>query len=116
MVLVRTRCVCVGSVYTKPSTSLLGTESHQKHRGLPFTAEMLRLQAALQAAFPGCTDLSDDPSRGIAAFRPHLSLGQWRSAADAQDAQQARAGLVLALPAAHLKHVKHVRCQTLVPG
>ena len=56
-------CMRIGSVYSvKPSTSLLAAEPHTgEHRGLPFTAEMLRLQAALQAAFPGCTDLSDDP-------------------------------------------------------
>ena len=54
------------------------------------SAELLQLQAALQAAFPRCTDLSDEPARGISAFRPHLSLGQWRSAADVRAAQQAR--------------------------
>ena len=54
-------------------------------------AELVQLQAALQAAFPQCTDLSDDPARGISAFRPHLSLGQWRSAAEAKAAQQALA-------------------------
>jgi hypothetical protein len=40
------------------------------------------VQAALQGAFPGCNDLSSDPSRGISSFTPHLSLGQW------QDKQQ----------------------------
>jgi hypothetical protein len=36
------------------------------------------VQAALQAAFPQCSDLSDDPARHITAYTPHLSLGQWR--------------------------------------
>ena len=58
--------------------------------GVCGSAELLQLQAALQAAFPLCTDLSDDPARGITAFRPHLSLGQWRSAGDVKAAQQAR--------------------------
>ena len=53
-------------------------------------AELVQLQATLQTAFPQCTDLNDDPARGISSFRPHLSLGQWRSAAEAQAAQQAR--------------------------
>ena len=62
--------------------------------GLLCSAELVRLQAALQAAFPRCTDLSDDPARGISAFRPHLSLGQWRSSADVRAAQQARANWI----------------------
>jgi hypothetical protein len=41
-------------------------------------AGLTTLQAALQAAFPECTDLSEDAARGIASFTPHLSLGQWR--------------------------------------
>ena len=51
-------------------------------------AELLEVQAALQAAFPQCTDLSHDPGRGITAFTPHLSLGQWRSPAVSRAAQQ----------------------------
>jgi hypothetical protein len=43
---------------------------------------LLAVQAALEGAFPGCNDLSSDPSRGISTFTPHLSLGQW------QDKQQ----------------------------
>lgn len=38
---------------------------------------LVALQSALQGAFPGCTDLSDDPQRDITRFTPHLSLGQW---------------------------------------
>lgn len=53
----------------------------------PFSAaELLAVQAALQRAFPQCTDLSSDPGRGITAFTPHLSLGQWRTKADVQAA------------------------------
>lgn len=51
--------------------------------------ELIKLQAMLVAAFPDCTDLSTDPSRDIAAYTPHLSLGQWRSLADVRKAQQA---------------------------
>lgn len=40
------------------------------------------MQSALQSAFPGCDDLSNDPGRAISSFTPHLSLGQW------QDKQQ----------------------------
>lgn len=75
--------------------------SHQP----PFTAHALyaytlpgvaALQAALQAAFPGCDDLSRDPARGIDAFTPHLSVGQWRDAAAAQAAiEQVRAAVCL---------------------
>ena len=50
------------------------------------SAELEALQATLVEAFPSCTDLSDDPSRSISGFRPHLSLGQWRTAADAESA------------------------------
>jgi 2'-5' RNA ligase superfamily len=55
------------------------------------------LHQALLTAFPDCTDLSDDPKRGINSFKPHLSVGQWgqncrpkTAAADAaaQQAQQ----------------------------
>lgn len=49
-------------------------------------AELLAVQAALQRAFPQCTDLSSDPGRSITAFTPHLSLGQWRTKADVQAA------------------------------
>jgi hypothetical protein len=40
-------------------------------------AGLLAVQSALQAAFPACNDLSQDPARGITSFTPHLSLGQW---------------------------------------
>jgi hypothetical protein len=46
-------------------------------RSVFFTAGLVALQSALQAAFPSCTDLSNDPQRDISAFTPHLSLGQW---------------------------------------
>jgi hypothetical protein len=53
---------------------------------------VLQLQAKLQAAFPDCFDLPSDPSRGISGFASHLSLGQWRDAAAAEEAiQQVRA-------------------------
>jgi 2'-5' RNA ligase len=48
---------------------------------VPEPAEALvQLQAALQAACPDCDDLSRFP----AGFTPHLSVGQARSAAEAQ--------------------------------
>lgn len=46
------------------------------------------MQGALAAAFPQCTDLSSDAGRGISAFTPHLSLGQWRTPAEVAAAQQ----------------------------
>jgi 2'-5' RNA ligase len=47
----------------------------------PEPAESLRrLQAALQAPFSDCDDLSRFP----AGFTPHLSVGQFRSAADCE--------------------------------
>jgi 2'-5' RNA ligase len=47
----------------------------------PEPAEGLRrLQAALQAAFPDCDDLSRFP----AGFTPHLSVGQFASAAECE--------------------------------
>jgi hypothetical protein len=62
----------------------------------PQSEELIQLQAALVAAFPECIDLSNDPSRSITSFSPHLSLGQWRSVGDVKKAQQA--GLLCALP------------------
>lgn len=44
------------------------------------------LHAALLAAFPDCTDLSDDPSRNISRFEPHLSLGGWSGPKKAEQA------------------------------
>ncbi|KAK3275207.1 hypothetical protein CYMTET_16650 [Cymbomonas tetramitiformis] len=52
----------------------------------PDSQELLDLQATLTAAFPECKDLSNDPARGITAFKPHLSVGQWRNAAEASAA------------------------------
>lgn len=49
-------------------------------------AELCRVQSALVEAFPECTDLSNDPTRGITRFTPHLSLGQWRNRAAAEAA------------------------------
>jgi hypothetical protein len=46
------------------------------------------VQAALSQAFPQCSDLSSDPSRGIQAFTPHLSLGQWRTRAEVEAAER----------------------------
>lgn len=39
-------------------------------------------------AFPEFTELSQDPSRGITAFRPHMSLGQWRNKAEVEKVKQ----------------------------
>lgn len=51
------------------------------------------MQAALEAAFPQCSDLSADEARGISAFTPHLSLGQFRTPAEVEAAAaQLRAG------------------------
>lgn len=65
----------------------------------PHCEQLMQLQAALVAAFPDCTDLSNDPSWDIRSFAPHLSLGQWRSPGDVKQAQQA--GLLYALPLHH---------------
>jgi 2'-5' RNA ligase len=46
--------------------------------------ELRRLQAALQAAFPDCDDLSNFP----AGFAPHLSVGQFASAAECERTRQ----------------------------
>lgn len=40
------------------------------------------LQAALQAVFPECNDLSEDPDRNITSYIPHLGVGQWPSNLD----------------------------------
>eukprot|EP00850_Spirogloea_muscicola_P011454 SM000071S21078 [mRNA] locus=s71:271195:272951:- [translate_table: standard] len=42
---------------------------------------LLNVQRALEAAFPACNDLSSVIS---STFKPHLSLGQWRSAKEVQ--------------------------------
>ena len=47
-----------------------------------------QLQEKLVQTFPDCTDLSEDPSRDITEFSPHLSLGQWPSADAVQRAQK----------------------------
>jgi hypothetical protein len=57
----------------------------------PQAPELLAVQAALQAAFPQCSDLSSDAGRGISGFTPHLSLGQWRTRAEVAAAQQQHA-------------------------
>ena len=51
-------------------------------------SELTNLQEKLVQAFPDCTDLSHDPTRNIAKFSAHLSLGQWPSAEAVQRAQQ----------------------------
>ena len=38
----------------------------------PEADALCAVQAALAAAFPACTDLSDDPRRGITRFVPHV--------------------------------------------
>ena len=49
-------------------------------------------------AFPDCTDLSHDPARGITAFKPHLSLGQWHNRAEAEQVKQVRLQMRLMAP------------------
>ena len=51
---------------------------------------MVELQARLAKTFPDFTSLNADPSRGITAFKPHLSVGQWRTQAEADRALQVR--------------------------
>jgi 2'-5' RNA ligase len=46
--------------------------------------ELRRLQTVLQAAFPDCDDLSNFP----AGFTPHLSVGQFASAAECERTRQ----------------------------
>lgn len=60
--------------------------SNAQQRYAMHIAELKELQAALVRAFSNCTDLSKDPERGITDFVPHFSLGQWKSAADAEAA------------------------------
>ena len=50
--------------------------------------QLSQLQEKLLEAFPDCTDLSEDPLRGITEFTPHLSVGQWTGSSAAQAAQQ----------------------------
>jgi hypothetical protein len=71
---------------------------------LPGGDLLTSLHEALLGAFPTCTELVDDPSRGISSFTPHLSLGQW------QDKQQLLADLQVTPQA--LAHV----CPAMVPG
>ena len=54
----------------------------------PGGSELTQLQEKLVQAFPDCTDLSHDPSRNIAKFSAHMSLGQWQSADAVQRAQK----------------------------
>ena len=55
-----------------------------------FLAEMVELQASLAKSFPDFTSLDADPTRGVTAFKPHLSVGQWRNQAEADHALQVR--------------------------
>lgn len=59
----------------------------------------MALQAALEGAIPGCDDLSSDASRGITAFTPHLSLGQWQDKQQLLQDMQASIGQVLQVAA-----------------
>ena len=54
----------------------------------PGRSELTQLQEKLVQAFPDCTDLSHDPSRDIAKFAAHMSLGQWPSAEAVQRAHK----------------------------
>eukprot|EP00899_Mesostigma_viride_P027500 jgi/Mesvir1/7935/Mv11857-RA.1 len=56
----------------------ISTSPHRQRGTVSPSPALCSLQERLVAAFPGCTDLSDDPERGITQFTPHLSLGQWR--------------------------------------
>lgn len=57
----------------------------------PGGSELTQLQEKLVQAFPDCTDLSHDPSRNIAKFAAHMSLGQWPSAEAVQRARKVSA-------------------------
>lgn len=54
--------------------------------GSESAAWLQSLHASLLAAFPQCTDLNDDPDRGIDGFEPHLSLGGWPGPSKAESA------------------------------
>ncbi len=66
----------------------------------PGGSELSQLQESLVQAFPECTDLSHDPSRNIARFAGHMSLGQWSSAEAVQSAQKVWLIPILELPRA----------------
>ncbi|GAQ83573.1 RNA ligase/cyclic nucleotide phosphodiesterase [Klebsormidium nitens] len=49
------------------------------------TAQLQTLQAALQEAFPKCTELSTISD----SFKPHLSVGQWRNKRETEEGMRA---------------------------
>lgn len=59
------------------------------------SAEVGEVQAALAAAFPHCQDLNNDPARDITRFIPHLSIGQFKNAAAAEEAGKVHVDLTL---------------------
>jgi hypothetical protein len=61
----------------------------------PTSQGLKDLQERLVRAFPDCTDLSVDSTRGIADFTPHLSLGQWSNANAVSQAQEVQTSHVL---------------------
>eukprot|EP00877_Chromochloris_zofingiensis_P006182 jgi/Chrzof1/1817/Cz10g22090.t1 len=54
----------------------------------PDNEQLQLLQSALVSCFPDCNDLNCDPSRGIDAFTPHLSVGQWKDEGQVKQAIQ----------------------------
>jgi 2'-5' RNA ligase len=73
---------------TRPFKTTLGKFSYFRHGSGRCTlwlapepaGQLQRLRVALQGAFPDCDDLARFP----ASFTPHLSVGQFRSAADCE--------------------------------
>jgi len=53
----------------------------------PESPDLVQVQAALLGAFPECGDLSNDSSRGITKYSPHLSVGQWKTLEEVQGAR-----------------------------
>lgn len=56
----------------------------------PDNEQLQLLQSALVSCFPDCNDLNCDPSRGIDAFTPHLSVGQWKDEGQVKQAIQVK--------------------------
>ena len=87
-----TRVSSSGCAHSRMPHGQHSSAQMHEHTGSPCShcsllpAELLAVQAALERAFSQCSDLSSDAARGITAFTPHLSLGQWRSRADVQAA------------------------------
>ncbi|KAL4528201.1 hypothetical protein Ndes2437B_g00302 [Nannochloris sp. 'desiccata'] len=78
--------------HNRSSTLWLNPQTRPENR-------LQTLHSALLGVFPDCTDLSNDPRRGINTFTPHLSVGQWgqncRPKSDAADAAAQQAQLEL---------------------